>query len=137
MFSYPPIHFQKRPTMDAQSCESGLFTRLDSIQLHMIMPEAAAAMAFNTQAAFSDILTSELQFRILARVLDFLSTNIASLPSKQVLLDSLSKAIDAAFTAANKPILSAILKPIIKAQILDIVGKLYDRITTPAPVIEV
>ena len=88
-----------------------------------------------TSDAVSAMLTAEIQFRILARVLEFLSANAAMLPSKQVLLDALSKAIDAAFTALNKPLISALLKPAVKAQLLAIVGDFYDKIVTPQPAV--
>jgi len=88
-----------------------------------------------TSDAVSAMLTAEIQFRILARVLEFLSANASMLPSKQVLLDSLSKAIDAAFTALNKPLISALLKPAVKAQLLAIVGDFYDKIVKPQPAV--
>jgi len=129
--------------MDSQTCESGLTHRLELIQ--MVSPvmysesqatasDVAAASAM-TSDSVSAMLTAEIQFRILARVLEFLSANSAMLPSKQVLLDSLSKAIDAAFIAVNKPLISALLKPVVKAQILAIVGDFYDRIVKPQPTV--
>jgi len=119
--------------LDAETCESGLQHRLESIHLASpVLAESDGALPSMTSAAVSEMLAQEIQFKILSRVMDFLAANAGLLPSKEVLLASLSKAIDAAFTAANKPLISAILKPIIKAQILTIVGNMYDRIVTPA-----
>jgi hypothetical protein len=122
--------------LDSQTCESGLQHRLESVHLvsPMMATDATVATAM-TSAAVAEMLGREIQFKILSRVMDFLAANAGSLPTKEVLLASLSKAIDAAFTAANKPLISAILKPIIKAQILTIVGNLYDRIFPPAIVV--
>lgn len=123
--------------MDSQTCESGLTHRLELINMAspLMRSEGFPEASEMTSAAVSEMLTQEIQFRILARVLEFLSANAAMLPSKQVLLDALSKAIDAAFTALNKPLISALLKPAVKAQLLAIVGDFYDRIVTPKPAV--
>jgi len=122
--------------LDSQTCEMGLQYRLESIHLTSpVLAESDGALPSITSSAVTDMLTAEIQFRILARVLEFLSANSAMLPSKQVLLDSLSKAIDAAFTALNKPLISALLKPAVKAQLLAIVGDFYDKIVKPQPVV--
>jgi len=122
--------------LDSETCESGLQHRLESV--HLVSPMMATDSTIATAMASESIaavITQEIQFRILARVLEFLSANASMLPSKQVLLDSLSKAIDSAFTALNKPLISALLKPVVKAQILAIVGDFYDKIVTPQPAV--
>lgn len=122
--------------LDAETCESGLQHRLESIHLASpVLAELDGALPSMTSAAVSEMLAQEVQFKILSRVLDFLAANSGSLPTKEVLLASLSKAIDAVFVSVNKPLISAILKPLIKAQILTIVGNLYDRIVPPAIVV--
>jgi hypothetical protein len=131
---------QRENMLDAETCESGLTHRLESI--HLLSPVLTSEMGVQaavvggmTSAAVSEMLAQEVQFKILSRVLDFLAANSGSLPTKEVLLASLSKAIDAVFVSVNKPLISAILKPLIKAQILTIVGNLYDRIVPPAIVV--
>lgn len=126
--------------LDAETCESGLTHRLELISMsspvmQSSVSDQSANLTMLSSDAVSAMLTAEIQFRILARVLEFLSANAAMLPSKQVLLDALSKAIDAAFTALNKPLISALLKPAVKAQLLAIVGDFYDRIVTPKPAV--
>jgi len=121
--------------LDSQTCESGLQHRLEMISMAspVMVDGAPGGVAMQmTSAAVADMLGREIQFKILSRVMDFLAANAGSLPTKEVLLASLSKAIDAVFVAVNKPLISAILKPLIKAQILTIVGNMYDRIVTPA-----
>lgn len=72
--------------------------------------------------------TSVLTGQVLARFAAFLAANAGLAPSKEVVLDMLSKAIDAAFIAINRPFIASLLKPIVKAQILTAAGNLYDSI---------
>lgn len=74
---------------------------------------------------------------ILARFSQFLADNAASLPSKAAVLDMLSKAIDLAFSALNRPLIASLLKPLVKQAILQAAGNLYDSILNTTPTIEV
>lgn len=76
--------------------------------------------------------TRQLQASILATFTQFLANNMDLLPPKESVLDWLSKAIDAAFTASKKPLLTAMLKPAVKTLILKAAGQLYDSLLTPA-----
>jgi hypothetical protein len=59
------------------------------------------------------------------------------MPSKEIVLDALSKAIDLAFTALGRPVIANLLKPIVKQQILNAAGAMYDSIFAAEPRTEV
>jgi hypothetical protein len=91
--------------------------------------EVAEASLMDGSRQFS---VEKIQASILSKFLEFISSNAENLPPKEVVLDLLSKAIDLAFTALNRPIIAGLLKPIVKAQILTIAGNFYDSLFTPS-----
>ena len=69
-----------------------------------------------------------IQAGILARFLEMIQANAAYLPSKEVVLAALEKAIDALLLASGRPILVGFLGPALKRKILDEAGRLYDML---------
>lgn len=94
---------------------------------------ASIEIAEPAQDGVSDLTVQIQQIKssIVAKFMEFMAAHADLAPSKEVVLDMLSKAIDTAFTALNKPFIASILKPIVKAQILVLAGQLYDSIFTP------
>lgn len=84
-----------------------------------------------TDGGESAFAVEELQFRVIEKLMTFLAANASILPSKETLLAALSRAIDAAFLAINKPLIASLLKPIVKARLLEMAGSLYDSILNP------
>lgn len=84
-----------------------------------------------------ELVERKITASILAKFAAFLADNADSLPTKDAVLDILSKAIDLAFTALNKPFITSILKPRVKAAILRAAGNLYVSIVSTTPAIEV
>lgn len=101
---------------------------LDDLVSTLSTLEIAEESLIDSSLSFS---IEKLQAGILSKFLQFVSQNAEFLPEKEVVLDMLSKAIDLAFTALNKPIIANILKPFVKKQILDIASKLYDSLLSP------
>ena len=84
--------------------------------------------SYGYSARADDALAASIQAGILARFLEMIQANAAYLPSKEVVLAALEKAIDAALVASGRPILAGLLGPALKRQILGIAGDLYDRL---------
>ena len=84
--------------------------------------------SYGYSAQADEALATSVRASILARFLDFIRDNADHLPSKDVVLAALEKAIDAALIASGRPILAGLLGPALKRQILGIAGDLYDRL---------
>ena len=80
-------------------------------------------------SAQADLVSAaSIQAGILARFLDLIRANAAYLPSKDVVLAALEKAIDALLLASGRPILVGLLGPALKRKILDEASRLYDML---------
>lgn len=84
--------------------------------------------SYGVSAQADLVAAASIQAGILARFLEMIQENAAYLPSKEVVLAALEKAIDAALVASGRPILAGLLGPALKRQILGIAGDLYDRL---------
>lgn len=92
-----------------------------------------ATIEFPEAANESLLVTGQrIKGNILSVFAKFLANNASLLPSKEIVLKMLEDAIDLAFTAVNRPLIASIIKPAVKAWILEAAGKLYDSILTPA-----
>ena len=74
--------------------------------------------SYGYSARADDALATSIRASILARFLDFIRDNADHLPSKDVVLAALEKAIDAALIASGRPILAGLRGPALKRQIL-------------------
>ena len=74
------------------------------------------------------VAAASIQAGILARFLEMIQANAAYLPSKEVVLAALEKAIDALLLASGRPILVGLLGPALKRKILDEASRLYDML---------
>ena len=79
---------------------------------------------------FQRAATAKIKADILSKVASFLGEFTEFLPSKEVFLAAVEKAIDLAFKAAGRPLLSRLLQPAVTQLILTSAGQLYDAIAT-------
>jgi hypothetical protein len=120
---------QRFETMSNQSnLVSDLTFRLETITLAEAATESIAASIFSTR---------QIQASVLSKFARFLADNADLMPSKEIVLDALSKAIDLAFTALGRPVIANLLKPVVKQQILNAAGAMYDNIFSAEPRTEV
>lgn len=117
--------------IDQQKLLAGLTERLDSIEL----PEAAMdGGPSNDGYALAQIQTS-----IIARFGEWIGDYTDLLPPKDVVLELLEKAIDAAMVAlkAKHPVLVRVFGPAAKVAIIRAASALYDSILNPQPEVQV
>lgn len=107
---------------------SDLKFRLETITLAEAATESISGAIFSRR---------QIQASVLSKFARFLADNADLMPSKEIVLDALSKAIDLAFTAIGRPVIANLLKPIIKQQILAAAGAIYDSIFSAEPRTEV
>lgn len=108
----------------SESLANELFLQIDAIDF----PEAANEPV--------RVTAQRIQASILAAFAKFLANNAGLLPPKDSVLKMLDTAIDLSFTALKRPLLASIIKPAVKAWILQAAGNLYDSIFVP-PAVEV
>lgn len=108
-------------------------------ELKAAMRSVELAEASIAEASLADGVTGEmfairqLKSGIIAKFAAWLSSNADVVPSKEVVLEMLSRAIDAALIATGRPLIAKLLGPIVKQQILTLAGSLYDSIFAPNP----
>lgn len=74
------------------------------------------------------VAIGRLHAGILGKFADFLGDHLDVLPPKNAVLSAFGSAIDIAFTAMGRPVISGLLKPMVKQSILEAAGRLYDSI---------
>jgi len=99
--------------------------------LVLALESVSVAECANDDGGGLMVATEMLQASVLSRFSQFLADNAAMAPSKESVLEMLSKAIDLAFAAANRPFISTLIKPAVKSAILSAAGNLYDSIFFP------
>jgi len=104
---------------NSENLVGDLVFRLQSIEVAESATESIAAPAF---------MTRQIQASVLSKFARFLADNADLMPSKEIVLEALSKAIDLAFTAFGRPVIAKLLKPIVKQQILVAASAMYDSI---------